>query len=272
MQNKESTLAARILREGYDLLLRNKIIEIARKFNVDKEEIQQAIQEITHLDPAPGRHFDTQTVQGIIPDVAVYKNGYGEWIIQLNNEFIPSLRISRTYKDLMGKKDLTSNDKNYLRLKMRSGRFLIQAIAQRQKTLERITQALLEVQNSFFEEGPKGLKPLTLQVLAERLEVHETTISRAIANKFMDTPFGVFEFKYFFTKGLASEEGHSIANTIVKQKISKFIEQENPTKPISDQKIVELLQHENICIARRTVAKYREALGIPATNLRKKFH
>jgi RNA polymerase sigma-54 factor len=239
---------------------------------VDGATLRRSIEEISRLDPAPGRHFETEIVQGIVPDILVYRGPYGEWMIQVNNDFIPSLRIQPTYRELMDRPDLAPEDKNYLRMKMRSGHYLIQSLLQRQRTIERITRALLEVQEDFFQKGPQGLQPLTLAQLAERLNVHETTVSRATANKFIETPFGVFEFRYFFTTGLANPEGCSVANTVVKQKISHIIRQEDGRNPVSDQEIVGLLKKDSICIARRTVAKYREALGLPAAHLRKKIY
>lgn len=270
-QNKAQSVAFKIIDEYYDLLLRNRVLDIAHYLGVTKEVIQKAISIIATLDPAPGRRFEQHHVQGVVPDVSVYKSLSGEWIVELNNQYIPRLFIGETYKNLLNKTYLKDSDKQYLRMKMRSGRFLIQSIAHRQKTIEKITYAILDLQRNFFENGPGDLKPLTLQALANTIHVHETTVSRAIANKFMDTPFGIFEFKYFFTKGLNSDLGGAIANTIIKQQIQLIIEQEDKSKPLSDQRIVAKLAQNNVQIARRTVAKYRELLGIPPTNLRRKF-
>ena len=270
-QNKEHTLAARILRECYDMLLRNKIIEIAKKLSVSKDEVLEAIKEdITCLDPAPGRRFQSNCSHGIIPDVRFYKNHLDEWCIELTNQHIPRLQIGGLYKDLLAQ-NLKAEERNYLRMKIRSGRFLIQAILQRQKTIDQISHALLKRQYAFFEHGPNFLKPLTMQLLADDMHIHETTVSRAISNKFVETPYGIFSFKYFFTKGLNSEEGESISSSIVKKQIQKIIEEEDKRRPLSDQKIVNLLTKNGLQIARRTVTKYREMLGIPATNLRRTY-
>ncbi|MDR2396404.1 MAG: RNA polymerase factor sigma-54 [Puniceicoccales bacterium] len=271
IRKKSSSIAFQILDQCYDLLLRNKVIDIARYLSVSCDTVQSAIEEIAKLDPAPGRRFEVHHVQGIIPDVAIYKNHLHEWVVDLNNHYIPRLCIGNTYEHLLSDTSINHQDKNYLRLKIRSGRFLIRSILHRQKTIERIAYALLDKQKDFFEAGPKHLKPLTLQSLAEDLSIHETTVSRAIANKFMKTSFGIFDFRYFFTKGLNSDSGDSIANTIIKQQIQKVIEQEDKKKPLSDQKIVEILAQKNVKIARRTVTKYREILCIPPTSLRRKY-
>lgn len=270
-KHKENSLAAKILSQCYPLLLRNKIVEIARRLSVSVEEVQHAIyDDIAKLDPAPGRRFQSNPASGIIPDVRVYKNHLKEWLVELNNQYIPQLRIGSLYKNLLTQ-NIKNEDRNYLKMKMRSGRFLIQAILQRQKTVEQIARALLYRQYNFFENGPAYLKPLTLQTLAEDLGVHETTVSRATSNKYLETPYGIFGFKYFFTKGLLSSDGECISNSIIKRQIQKIIQEEDKCKPLSDQKIAALLAQNKVQIARRTVTKYREMLGIPSTSLRRKY-
>lgn len=270
-QNKEKSLATKILKNCYDLLLHNRIAEIARRLSVSKNEVLNAIKnDISRLDPAPGRRFQHKNSHGIIPDVRIYKNHLDEWCVELNNQHIPRLQIGALYKDLLSQ-NLKTEERNYLRLKIRSGRFLIQAILQRQKTVDQIAHALLRRQYLFFENGPDFLKPLTMQTLADDLGIHETTVSRATSNKYVETPHGLFSFKYFFTKGLISDEGECISNSIIKKQIKKIIEEEDKRKPFSDQRIVDLLAKDNVQVARRTVAKYREVLGIPATSLRRRY-
>lgn len=270
-QNKENSLATSILKNCYDLLLHNKITEIAKQLSVSKNEVLTAIKkDISRLDPVPGRRFQHKNSHGIIPDVRIYKNHLDEWCVELNNQYIPRLQIGTLYKDLLSK-NLKTEERNYLRIKIRSGRFLIQAILQRQKTVDQIAHDLLKRQYLFFENGPNFLKPLTMQTLADDLGIHETTVSRATSNKYVETPHGIFSFKYFFTKGLISEDGKFISNSIIKKQIKKIIDEEDKRKPLSDQKIVDLLTKDNVQIARRTVAKYRELLGIPATNLRRRY-
>lgn len=269
--HKANSLADRIISQCYPLLLRNRIADIAKTLSVSVESVQNAIrQDISILDPAPGRRFQSHPSQGVIPDVRIYKNGQGDWTVELNNQYIPQLQIGHLYKEMLGK-NIKTEDRNYLRLKIRSGRFFIQAILQRQKTIEQIARTLLNKQIGFFEQGPNALKPLTLQVIAESMGVHETTVSRAIANKYVDTPFGVFSFKYFFTKGLNSVTGESISSSIIKKQVRKIIEGEDKKHPLSDQRIANMLTKNSVQIARRTITKYRELLGIPAASLRRQY-
>ncbi|MEC8405177.1 MAG: RNA polymerase sigma-54 factor, partial [Verrucomicrobiota bacterium] len=201
----------------------------------------------------------------------VYQNEYDEWQVVLNNDYIPRLRISNAYKDMLAKGMLNKEEKDFMLERMRSGKFLINSIEQRQHTIERITREILKFQNEFFEVGVAKLRPLTMNAIAETVGVHETTVSRAIANKYIRTPHGVFAFKYFFTPGYKAGNGESISNKTIKDMISHIIDQEKPAKPYSDQSIVDQLKAKDIKIARRTVAKYREELGILPTNLRRRY-
>jgi RNA polymerase sigma-54 factor len=189
----------------------------------------------------------------------------------LNNDYIPRLRISNTYKDMLAKGTLNKQEKDFIIERMRSGKFLINSIEQRQNTIERITREILEFQNDFFEVGVAKLRPLTMNTIAETVGVHETTVSRAIANKYIRTPHGVFAFKYFFTPGYKAGNGESVSNKTIKDMISQIIDEEKQAKPYSDQSIVDQLKVKDIKIARRTVAKYREELGILPTNLRRRY-
>ncbi len=265
------SLAARIVQKHWPLLLRRRIPELARALRVPMREVEAAIEVIAGLDPAPARRFAEETNHVIEPDVTVEKDANGQWQIILNNDFIPRLRINPDYKQLLAKGRLTGKDREYLQGLFRSGRFLISAIEQLHQTIERITRALLKFQADFFERGPAGLRPLTMSQVAESVGVHETTVSRAIANKYIRTPHGVFEMKYFFTPGYQGEDGREVSNTSIKDRIARIIAGESPRKPLSDQKIVEMLKGEGITIARRTVAKYRDELGIPPTNLRRQY-
>jgi len=250
--------------------LRRRIPDIAKKLSVTIEEVQEALELISSLDPVPGRSFREDSNRSVTPDVTVEKEG-NKWIVNLNNEYIPRLRLSKAYKDLMAKGALSSKEKEYIRDKIRSAKFLINAIEQRQKTLERIARAILKFQQDFFENGVTKLHPLTMHQVGEALELHETTVSRAIANKYIQTPYGLYELKYFFTFGFKSEGGKEVSNTAIKEAITQLIELEPPEHPYSDQKIVELLAKKDVKIARRTVAKYREELGILSTSLRRKY-
>jgi len=271
LRGRGSSLAVRILRDHFPLLVRRRIPDISRKTGTTTDDVQQAIEEIGTLEPAPGKRFSPDSNSVIEPDVTVYKDEYGEWRIELNNDYIPKLRISNTYKDLLAKGKLSKQEKDFMLERMRSGKFLINSIEQRQQTIERITREILKFQAEFFEEGVSKLRPLTMNAIAQKVGVHETTVSRAIANKFIRTPHGVFPFKYFFTPGFTSANGESVSNKTIKDMIATIIEQEDPAKPHSDQKIVDLLKKREIQIARRTVAKYREELGILPTNLRRRY-
>ena len=267
----QSSLAAEIIQKNWDLLLRRRIVEIARALRVRAQDVELAIEDIALLDPAPARRFAEDSNQVVSADVTVFKDDQGDWQIVLNNDYIPRLRISASYKEMLAQGKLKGKNREYLQNMFRNGRFLISAIEQRQQTIERITRELLRVQSEFFEHGRSRLRPLTMNQIAENVGVHETTVSRAIANKYIQTPHGLFEMKFFFTPGYHGEDGSEVSNKSIKDRIAKIVENELPKKPLSDQKIVEILKSEGITIARRTVAKYRDELGILPTNLRRQY-
>jgi RNA polymerase sigma-54 factor len=269
-KGRSDSLAARILRDHFTLLSRRRIPEIARKLGSHMDDVQVAIEEIGTLDPAPGRRFADDNNRVVVPDVTVEKDG-DEWKIILNSDYIPRLRISSTYRELIAKGTLNKQEREYLRERMRAGKFLINSIEQRQQTIERITREIIKVQTEFFEKGVSKLRPLTMTQIADVVGVHETTVSRAIANKYIRTPHGVFDFKYFFTPGYQADSGASVSNTSVKDMINDLIEGEDRSHPLSDQEIVGKLQEKGINIARRTVAKYREELGLLPSNLRRDY-
>ena len=271
LRGRGNTLAAKILREHFDLLVRRRILELKRKTGGSPEDIQDAIEEISTLEPAPGKRFSPDSNSVIEPDVTVYQDEYDAWQVMLNNDYIPRLRISNTYKDMLAKGTLNKQEKDFIIERMRSGKFLINSIEQRQNTIERITREILKFQNDFFEVGVAKLRPLTMNTIAETVGVHETTVSRAIANKYIRTPHGVFAFKYFFTPGYKAGNGESVSNKTIKDMITQIIDEETQAKPYSDQSIVDQLKVKDIKIARRTVAKYREELGILPTNLRRRY-
>ncbi|MFZ5494954.1 MAG: RNA polymerase factor sigma-54 [Verrucomicrobiota bacterium] len=269
-QGRGKSVAARIVRDHFELLVRRRIPDLARKMGLAPEIIQEAIGIIGALDPAPGRRYAEDANRVVVPDVTVEKDN-GEWQVILNQDYIPRLRLSSTYRDLIAKGKLSKQESDYLREKLRSGKFIINAIEQRQRTIERITREILKHQHEFFEEGVSKLKPLTMTQIADIIGVHETTVSRALANKYIKTPHGVFEMKFFFTSGYQSQAGESVANTSVKEMIADIIAGEDPGAPRSDQEIVGLLQEKGLRIARRTVAKYREELGLLPSNLRRRY-
>ena len=234
-----------------------------------QEEIQGAIDIITGLDPKPGRAYDEDEVQYISPDIFVYKVD-NEFVILLNEDGMPKLRISTFYREALSKDGkVTEQAREYIQSKLRSAAWLIKSIHQRQRTIYRVAESIIKFQRDFFEKGIAHLKPLVLRDVAEDLSMHESTISRVTTNKYMHTPRGVFELKYFFNSSIGSFSGGAVASESVKERIRQLVQNEDPRKPYSDKAIVEKLRDENIDIARRTVAKYRELLGILPSNLRK---
>ncbi len=269
-RGRGESLAARMLRDHFELLSRRRIPELARKLGAPADDVQAAIEEIGKLDPAPGRRFAEDNNRVVVADVTVEQDG-AEWKIHLNSDYIPRLRISSTYRDLIAKGTLSKEEREYLRERMRSGKFLIDSIEQRQRTIERITREIIKAQTPFFEHGVSQLQPLTMTQIADIVGVHETTVSRAIANKYMKTPHGIFEFKFFFTTGYQADSGASVSNTSVKEMLADIVAVEDKSSPLSDQELVVKLQEKGLSLARRTVAKYREELGILPSNLRRDY-
>ncbi|HEX2855579.1 MAG TPA: RNA polymerase factor sigma-54 [Opitutaceae bacterium] len=269
-KGRSDSLATRMIRDHFELLTRRRIPELSRKLGAQPDDVQAAIEEIGKLDPAPGRRFAEDNNRVVVPDVTVEQDD-NEWKIHLNSDYIPRLRISSTYRELIAKGTLSKQERDYLREKMRTGKFLIDSIEQRQRTIERITREIIKAQTPFFENGVSHLKPLTMTQIADVVGVHETTVSRAIANKYIKTPHGVFDFKYFFTPGYQNDSGASVSNTSVKEMIADLVAGEDRASPLSDQEIVAKLLAKGITIARRTVAKYREELGILPSNLRRDY-
>ncbi len=244
---------------------------IARSLKIKIEKVVSLVQIIRGLEPKPGRLFSNETPQYINPDIYVYKTD-NDFIIVLNNEGMPLLKINPYYKKAVSQKKITETDtKEYLQEKMRSATWLIKSIHQRQKTIYKVMQSILKFQHDFFEKGISFLKPMILKDVAIDIDMHESTISRVTTNKYVYTPQGIFELKYFFNSSIKRSHGGDIASASVQEKIRKIIENENMKKPYSDDKISEILKDSNINIARRTVAKYREMIGILSSNKRKQF-
>lgn len=264
------SLEYRIVRDEMDALGKRRIPDIARRLGVSADEVQQALGRIACLDPRPGRAFMPDSQQFIVPEVFVTWMD-GEWQITTNNDNIPHLRISNTYKDLMAKGDCDGDTRDYIREKIRAGKFVIKSIHQRQETILNIAREIVKRQEAFLWEGVTALRPMTMVQVAEVVGVHETTVSRAVSGKYIETPQGIFEMKYFFTSGISTEGGESMSNTSVKEIISELVRNEPPNSPYSDEKLVEILQEKGIKIARRTVAKYRGELNILPSNMRKVF-
>ena len=267
---KEGTLEFRIVDRFLDDLGKRRFPEIARRLGTTVEQVQRAANFISTLDPKPGQIFTADPNNYVLPDVTVEKIGT-DWQISLNGDQIPHLRISNTYKDLMAQDGNGAEVKDYIRDKIRSGKFLIKSIHQRQQTISNIAHEIVARQREFLELGPSALKPMTMVQIADAVGVHETTVSRAISGKYIATPHGVFEMKYFFTPGYQTSSGETMSNTSVKGAIAELVKGEDSKCPLSDKEIVEILSKRGIPIARRTVAKYRNELNILPSNMRKEF-
>jgi RNA polymerase sigma-54 factor len=267
---KGNGLEYKIIAEHMPDLGKRRFPEIARRMGVTVEQVQKCANNIAQLEPRPGAIFAEAPKNYVVPDVTVEKIN-GEYQIILNGEQIPHLRISNTYKDIMAKEGNGNEVKDYIRDKIRSGKFLIKSIHQRQQTISNIAHQIVSRQREFFEHGSSQLKPMTMVQIADAVGVHETTVSRAISGKYMATPQGVYEMKYFFTPGYQTSSGESMSNTSVKEAILDLVKNEDGNAPLSDKEIVEILSKRGIPIARRTVAKYRTELNILPSNMRRKY-
>jgi RNA polymerase sigma-54 factor len=266
----EKSVEYRIIRDFMEALGKRKLPEIARGLGLSVDQIQDAVQRIAHLEYNPGRDFLPDNEHYISAEVFVQKVG-DDYIVTTNNEQIPHLRISNHYKDLMSQAGASSEVRDYIREKIRAGKFLIKSLQQRQQTILNIGNEIVKRQRDFMDKGVAHLKPMTMVQVAEVVGVHETTVSRAVSNKYIDTPQGIFEMKYFFTSGIKMEGGSGVSNTSIKDMVAEMFAGENPSKPLSDQEVVKMLKDKGIPLARRTVAKYRAELNILPSNLRKVY-
>ena len=269
-QNLMGSTVEKILTDHLKQLEKKRYHQIAKNLGVSLEEVLNAVSVIASLEPKPGRFYNDEETIYIIPDVYVYKMG-DEFRIVLNDDGLPKLRISAFYKETLVKKDdLSRATREYIRDKLKSASWLIKSIHQRQKTIYKATESIVKLQKDFFEFGAAHLKPMVLRDVAEDIQMHESTISRVMNNKYMYTPFGVLELKYFLNSGIQSVDGvDKVASLSVKERLKEIIRAEDKSKPFSDQEIVNILKRSNIDIARRTVAKYREMLRILPSNQRK---
>src|SRR6266480_2604443 len=270
-EGRENGIEYKIVSEHMEDLGKRRFPEIARRMGISVEEVQEAANNIARLNPRPGQVFAAAPQNYVLPDVIVEKMD-GEYQITLNNEQIPHLRISNLYKDIIASgNNQTGEVKDYIRDKIRSGKFLIRSIHQRQQTIFNIAQQIVSRQRDFLEHGPSHLKPMIMREVADAVGVHETTVSRAVSGKYMATPQGVFEMKYFFTSGYQTATGESLSNISVKEAILDLVKHENGSAPLSDHEMVEILGERGIPIARRTVAKYRDELNILPSHMRRKY-
>ena len=260
-----------ILREHIAEMENRRYQVIARSLQVPLDDVLAAAKFISGLDPRPGSQYGQEDVHYIVPDIFVYKISE-EYIVVLNDEGLPNLRINSFYRNaLSGAEQLDEKAGEYIQDKLRGALWLIKSIHQRQRTIYRVTKSIVKFQRDFFDRGVDYLKPLVLRDVAEDIEMHESTVSRVTTNKYVQTPQGLFELKYFFNSGINTTEGDSVASESVKSKIKEIIGSEDQRKPFSDQKIVEILKGQGIDIARRTVTKYREMLGVGSSTQRKRL-
>ena len=261
-----------LVRDHLEELEKHQIPKIAKAMNITPEEVEALKTKLSRLNPWPGNEYDAHPVPYIQPDVIVEKDEENEdYVVYLADESLPKVRINEAYKELARNGDVNSEEKEYIRQKMESARWLLRNIEQRKHTILRIATAIVEVQRDFLEKGMEGIKPLTLQEIADRVGMHEATVSRTTRGKYIQTPQGLFEMKFFFSPGLQSDSGESQSSKSVQSMIKRMVEEEDKKKPLSDQKIAEKLKENGIKIARRTVTKYREAMGILPTSMRRSY-
>ncbi len=267
---KSDSLPGKIVAHHLEKLAAHKLQEIARSLKAPVEDVQAAANFIATLEPKPGRSYSSETSPYITPEVVVKKVD-GQYLIMMNNDDLPRLRISKHYRSLMNDASTGSEVKEYIQDRVRSSAFLIKSIHQRQHTIFRIASEIVAVQSDFLDNGITHLKALTMADVASVVGLHETTVSRAVAGKHMQTPQGIFEMRYFFTPGLKTHDGRVVSNKTVKDAVATLVAGESASHPLSDQEIFEILSERGIHIARRTVAKYRIALKIPPSHMRKTY-
>jgi RNA polymerase sigma-54 factor len=266
-----NTLVEKIVRDHLPDLEKRKFSNIAKALNVTPQEVMEASQIIiTELEPKPGRPYLSSDTNYVVPDVYVIKIE-DRYVIQLNDEGLPRVRINPYYRKLLSRKDsIDKVTKDYVEERLRSAQWLIKGMEQRNKTIYKVAESIVKYQQDFLDQGISHLKPMVLKDVAEDINMHESTISRVTTNKYMHTPQGIFPMKYFFSTGFSAGTGTEISSLTVKDIIQKMIKEENLSAPLKDQQIVDALKSRGIDIARRTVAKYREELRIPPTSVRKR--
>jgi RNA polymerase sigma-54 factor len=265
----EGSPADIMVRDCLKQLQSHQYAEIGKQMNLSAEEVSQNLEIVRRLDPRPGLKYSPDRSTYILPDVFVVKEGE-DYKILLNDDGLPKLRISPTYRRMLEEKKPGSEEtRNYVKDKLRSALWLLKSVDQRQRTIYKVSESIVRHQRGFLDHGIAHLRPLVLRDVASDIGMHESTVSRVVANKYMHTPRGVYELRFFFHSGITSHMGESISSVTIKDKIRKMIEAEEPLHPLSDSRVAELLAAEGLPLARRTVAKYREELRIPPSNLRK---
>jgi RNA polymerase sigma-54 factor len=268
----DNPLVETIVRDHWDMFMQRHFVQLSKVLGVDMKTLEGIVEVIKHLDPKPGRKYSNERAIYVEPDVYVHKVG-DEYVIVLNEDGMPKLRINSSYRSMLNSMDSKQDGEtvNYIKDKIRSAVWLIKSLDQRQRTIYKVAESIVKHQREFLEKGIDYLRPLVLRDVADDIQMHESTVSRVVSNKYMHTPRGLFLMKYFFHSGIDSETGEDISSLTVKKKIQSFIEAEDPRKPLSDSKIMKILNDEGINIARRTVAKYRDELNIPSSTDRKQI-
>lgn len=265
----QDPLTERIVAEHLDLLERHKEQELSKKLGLSVVDVKHHIHVIQQLDPKPGSRYNPRESQYVVPDIYVVKVDDGYQAV-LNEDGVPQLRISAEYRHLLERKDENNQEtRTYVKERFRSALWLIKSVEQRRKTIQKVANSIIQFQRDFLDYGISGLRPLVLREVANDISMHESTVSRVVNNKYMHTPQGVFEMKFLFQGGFNSSFGNSVSSAVIKQRIQQIIKQEDDRKPLSDSKLLTILQEEGLVLARRTIAKYREELRIPGSTQRK---
>jgi RNA polymerase sigma-54 factor len=261
-----------VIRDHWEEFMQRKFVPLAKTLGIDMKTLEGIVELIKHLDPKPGRKYSNERAIYVEPDVYVHKVG-DEYVIVLNEDGMPKLRINSGYRSMLNSMDSKQDGEtvNYIKDKIRSAVWLIKSLDQRQRTIYKVAESIVKHQREFLEKGIDFLRPLVLRDVADDIQMHESTVSRVVSNKYMHTPRGLFLMKYFFHSGIDSDTGEDISSLTVKKKIQSYIDNEDPRKPLSDSKIMKILNDEGINIARRTVAKYRDELNIPSSTDRKQI-
>lgn len=270
-QSGKDTIEYKIVRDHLEDLARKRHPQIAKALGTSVERVAEAAARIGRLTPNPGGDFDPTGNPYILPDVIISRNDDGQLEASLTGEHLPNLRINDFYKDMIGKNGVDAKARQFLRDQIRDGRSLIRSISLRQETILAIAHQLIERQQEFFKKGPRHLRPLTMNEIADALGMHATTVSRAVAGKYILTPQGLMEMRAFFATGYQTQDGAEVSNAGVREAIQQLVAAENPAKPLSDESLMKALAKQGIKVARRTIAKYREQLNILPSHLRKTF-
>src|SRR5436305_14121633 len=269
-RSETDTLAYRLVRDAFDDLKAHRWSDLGKRFGLDATEVQKVADDLAKLDPKPGLQHSAANDAYIIPDLVVEKID-GQYKVFLNGAGLPRLRISKTYQDIArDKKKFQGENKDFINQRMNSAHWMIQAIEQRRQTMLKVMNFIVDRQRDFFEKGIEYLKPLTLREVAEVINMHESTVSRVTNEKYVQTPRGVLPLKFFFSSALSTASGEDASARSIRAKLEKMVGEEDSAKPLTDQQIVHLFQEQGIQIARRTVAKYRDQLGILPARMRKR--